>query len=86
MALSRPDITDSLRRRKALAIEEEVANSAQNNVLLTNCPSCIQGLGRSAGPTVTPRHIIVDLAMKTGGEKWQEKLNEMLTNVEVVRF
>ncbi|MBU2511169.1 DUF3683 domain-containing protein [bacterium] len=86
MALSRPDITDSLRQRKAIAIEEAMSKTDVTTTLLTNCPSCLQGLGRNSRLKVQPRHIAVDLAMKAGGENWSDQFQKMLNNVEVVRF
>ena len=86
MALSRPDIADALRKRKAEAIEQSLSNVNGESTILTNCPSCLQGLGRNANSKAQPRHIIVDLAMKKGGKKWHKQLKEMLINVEAVRF
>jgi Fe-S oxidoreductase len=86
MALSRPDITDALRKRKADAVQQSAAEINGSTTILTNCPSCLQGLGRNADLKVTPRHIIVDLAIKKGGQHWSRSLKEMISNVEVVRF
>lgn len=86
MELSRPDITSSLLSRKSAALEEAMSQTKASTTILTNCPSCIQGLGRNSHLKVNPRHIIVDLAIKKGGSEWKQQLKQMLNQVEVVRF
>ncbi len=86
MALSRPDIADALRKRKAEAVENKLSNINGHSMILTNCPSCLQGLGRNDNSKARPRHIVVDLAIRKGGEKWKKQLKEMVSNVEAVRF
>lgn len=86
LALSRPDIADALLRRKAAAMEKAMEKIVPSAPLLTNCPSCLQGLGRISGLQVQPRHIIVDLALKTGGSDWMVRLRKLITRTEVVRF
>ena len=54
--------------------------------LLTNCPSCIQGLGRNKDLDIIPRHIAVELAIQTGGKDWETKLKAMIKKAEVVTF
>jgi hypothetical protein len=42
-------------------------------VILTNCPSCVQGLGRNRDLGAKPKHIAVALAEKHSGPDWMEK-------------
>ena len=46
LALSRPDIAHKMLARKASALAL-VADPAAPAQLVTNCPSCLQGLGRN---------------------------------------
>jgi hypothetical protein len=55
-------------------------------VVLTNCPACIQGLGRNRDTGIIPRHIAVELAIKTGGENWMDELALMLKTAEAITF
>ena len=49
LALSRPDITDAMLHRKTEALKEALRTRPAGAMILTNCPSCLQGLGRNAG-------------------------------------
>jgi FAD/FMN-containing dehydrogenase/Fe-S oxidoreductase len=86
LSLSRPDITNAMRLRKADALQDAVRGRQKETILLTNCPACLQGLGRNAEVGMTPRHIAVELAIKAGGEKWEEELEKMLGESETVTF
>ena len=88
LALSRPDISHAMLARKGEAIKQACGKGSGKKTgkrtILTNCPSCIQGLGRQKG--VTPVHIAVALADMTGGKNWQARFKEMVGNSEVVTF
>ena len=86
MALSRPDITNALRERKGEAITEMSQQLPETSKILTNCPSCIQGLGRNRTKQMQPKHIAVDLAEKTGGKDWQKELRDLLRTGESITF
>jgi Fe-S oxidoreductase len=86
MAMSRPDIANALRERKADAISNTWEQAPDARKILTNCPSCIQGLGRNRSNLMQPWHIAVDLAEKTGGKKWPWELKGLLQNSESVTF
>ena len=86
MALSRPDISCALLARKAVALQGAIGKGPAGAVLITNCPSCLTGLGRNAGLGASPRHMAVELAERTGGKGWKEELGEMLKNAETVNF
>jgi Fe-S oxidoreductase len=72
LALSRPDITDSMLQRKRVALKESMPASHRATIL-TNCPSCVQGLGRNRDMGVEARHIAVALAEKHSGPEWMER-------------
>lgn len=55
--------------------------------IVTNCPSCISGLGRNRDLGVKPQHLAVMLARSLGGENWQADFAELVGNrVEKVTF
>jgi D-lactate dehydrogenase (cytochrome) len=84
LALSRPDITDSMLHRK----REEFAQVLQGGkgTVLTNCPSCLLGLGRNRELGVTPVHIAVALAEKHSGAEWKKKFMEQAGRASTVSF
>jgi FAD/FMN-containing dehydrogenase/Fe-S oxidoreductase len=87
LALSRPDITDAMLHRKAAAIQEALAaRPGAPAVLLTNCPSCLQGLGRNAGLGVEPRHVAVELARALSGERWLDAFRARAAGAQLVHF
>jgi D-lactate dehydrogenase (cytochrome) len=83
LALSRPDISDALRHRKSSALRE--AGTDSSKVLLTNCPSCIQGLRRNAGADET-RHIMVELARRLSGDGWLDKVQAQVASAQAIHF
>ncbi len=86
LALSRPDISHNMlvRKQEALALPDRFNGRAPIKIL-TNCPSCIQGLGRLN--RVKPVHLAEELAMAMGGSQWKEKpLHEWTASVEKVTF
>ena len=85
LALSRPDITDSMLQRKRGAILE-VKEETGETVMLTNCPSCVQGLGRNRDLGVEPRHIAVAVAEKMSGQAWKNHFKEQALKATAVRF
>ena len=86
LALSRPDITDAMLHRKRAALREAVADRPGGAVILTNCPSCLQGLGRNTATGAAPRHLAVELAQALSGEGWPEVLRARAARAQTVRF
>ena len=74
LALSRPDITSAMLHRKRAALAEARAGRPDQTVLLTNCPSCLTGLGRNRDLGIEPRHIAVELARALSGPGWLDHL------------
>lgn len=85
MALSRPDITGAMLHRKRAATRAAMEQT-NATVMVTNCPSCLSGLGRQKDQGLTPRHITVELARRISGEKWRDELPAMLAKTETVTF
>ena len=85
MALSRPDISYSMFLRKQDTIERvrQGLDLAKPRIL-TNCPSCVQGLGRQ-NQTVAV-HMAVELAQLTGGTDWMKQFRQLIRNMEIVTF
>ena len=88
LALSRPDITDSMlhRKREAIMGVMEVVPGKKRAVILTNCPSCVQGLGRNPDLGIEPRHIVVALAEKLSGDGWKEVMRQQVSKALAVSF
>jgi FAD/FMN-containing dehydrogenase/heterodisulfide reductase subunit C len=69
LSLSRPDISAAMLHRKRDSLAEAMPEKGRATIL-TNCPSCIQGLGRNKGMGVDPQHLAVALAEKLSGKSW----------------
>ena len=86
LSLSRPDITDAMLHRKTAALREALAERP-GAVLLTNCPSCMQGLGRNAPALgAEPRHVAVELARAISGDGWRDAFRARAARAEAVHF
>jgi FAD/FMN-containing dehydrogenase/Fe-S oxidoreductase len=85
LSLSRPDITHKMLTRKKMALAP-LADTNCPAPLVTNCPSCLQGLGRQDHPGATPVHLAVLLARALGGDDWSKALATHLQRAEVVTF
>jgi Fe-S oxidoreductase len=85
LALSRPDITDAMLHRKREALAEAMHGQARATIL-TNCPSCVQGLGRNRPLGVTPQHIVVALAERLSGAGWQERFRAQAAGARAIQF
>ncbi len=85
LALSRPDITDSMLHRKREAFVE-VIGEAGKAIVLTNCPACVQGLGRSRDVGVEPLHIAVALAEKLSGAEWKKHFLAQAARATAIAF
>jgi FAD/FMN-containing dehydrogenase/Fe-S oxidoreductase len=85
LALSRPDITDAMLHRKREAFEE-VIGAGKKATVLTNCPACVQGLGRSRDVGVEPLHIAVALAEKLSGAEWKKQFFGQASRATAIEF
>jgi FAD/FMN-containing dehydrogenase/Fe-S oxidoreductase len=86
LALSRPDITDAMLHRKREALGELLEARGPGQVILTNCPSCLQGLGRNRPLGVEARHLAVALAERMSGEGWLDAFRAEARKGQVVQF
>ncbi|WP_320042883.1 DUF3683 domain-containing protein [uncultured Desulfobacter sp.] len=85
MSLSRPDISYNMFLRKQETVKQ--VSQGLDKVkpkILTNCPSCVQGLGRQS--QVTAVHMAVALARLTGGADWMKQFRALIKNMEIVTF
>ena len=77
-AVSRPDVANQVRFRKAEELHKGVtaltgsATASNGNVkMLTSCPACVQGLSRYEDETgVETDYIVVEVAKQVLGEGW----------------
>jgi D-lactate dehydrogenase (cytochrome) len=85
LSLSRPDIADSMLHRKREALTEAMNGSA-NAVTLTNCPSCVQGLGRNRHIGIAALHILEALAEKHSGSEWKKRFLAQAARASAISF
>jgi len=85
LSLSRPDITDAMLHRKREALQEAARSCSGQPRILTNCPSCIQGLGRNR-EQAQPQHIAMALAQRLSGPEWQLRFAERARKAEAFTF
>ena len=76
LSISRPDISHAMFLRKQKSVEETESEPGKKRKILTNCPSCIQGLGRQ--PKLAPIHLAEELALLTAGEDWAQAFKELV--------
>jgi FAD/FMN-containing dehydrogenase/Fe-S oxidoreductase len=86
LALSRPDISTQLQDRKEESLREALKEAPERKTLLTNCPACLQGLGRQERLGVKVTHLAVALAEAAGGVAWKKDLVRMASKAELVTF
>ncbi len=85
LAISRPDISHPLFLRKQKALNGiKGPGSGKKIKILTNCPSCIQGLGRQSH--LAPVHLAEHLACLTGGKNWVQAFQELVGTCEALTF
>jgi Fe-S oxidoreductase len=85
LALSRPDITDAMLHRKRSALAEATGGQGRATIL-TNCPSCVQGLGRNQPQGITPQHLTVALAERLSGAGWLERFRAQAARARAIQF
>lgn len=86
LALSRPDISAAMLKRKRDIFKESGEQADKPVQVLTNCPSCLSGLGRNRAMGCEPVHLAVLLARRLGGSEWQTELRQLVRNAEAVAF
>jgi len=86
LALSRPDITDAMRSKKSCSLEESITIGDKQYIMLTNCPSCIQGLNKQSFKELYIDHLVSYVAKITGGKNWKTEFKKLVKNYERVNF
>ena len=71
------------RKEEALAA---CAACGPDDTVITNCPSCLTGLGRQGAHGPQPKHLTVYLAERIGGANWRQEAGTLLQDAEVVAF
>jgi hypothetical protein len=71
------------RKRGAL---EEAMRGRRGVTVLTNCPACVQGLGRNRPLGVEPEHLAVALAERMSGEGWLATFRAQAARAHAVHF
>ena len=82
LALSRPDIAAAMLDRKKRELKKYLPKTNAHQ-LLTNCPACINGLGRQQ--LTPPQHLTVALA-EAHNVNWREIAAGHLKHAELIRF
>jgi Fe-S oxidoreductase len=85
LALSRPDIAEAMLDRKRDALRSAL-DARRTVTVLTNCPSCLQGLGRCASVGVRPKHLAVHLAERLDGPRWRERFRMLAARAQAIHF
>ncbi len=84
---SRPDIANRLRAGKSEELLKLISNRPGDSAqILTNCPSCLQGLSRQSQPSLKVEHLAVALAVAAGGPNWRAQFKDWATKTERVSF
>lgn len=84
-AIARPDISTQVRYRKLEELQEGV-NQCKPAKVLTSCPACLQGLSRYRDDIgIESDYIVVELARKQLGEKWDKEFLEKVNNGGIER-
>lgn len=86
LAISRPDISYAMLKRKRESIANSIENSEKTTIIATNCPSCLSGLGRNGDLNIIPQHMTVVLAEAIGGPHWQKDFAALTAEAERVTF
>ena len=84
-AIARPDISTQVRYRKLEELQDGV-NQCKPAKVLTSCPACLQGLSRYRDDIgIESDYIVVELARKQLGEKWDKEFLEKVNNGGIER-
>ena len=85
LALSRPDIASAMLARKRESLQKAMRDRNTARVV-SNCPSCLSGLGRNRDLGFWPQHMAVVLAETMGGSTWKDDFAGLVANAEKVTF
>jgi FAD/FMN-containing dehydrogenase/Fe-S oxidoreductase len=90
LALSRPDIAESMRHRKREALVSARGEGAgepdgPRATVLTNCPSCLTGLKRNEDLCIEVRHVAVEAAWRLSPD-WRDAFAARAKSAARIRF
>ena len=83
LALSRPDIAAAMLARKRSALAPLATGHPQQH-LLTNCPACLNGLGRQR--LTPPQHLAVAMADACSEGTWRKETTHRLAQAELIQI
>jgi Fe-S oxidoreductase len=83
LALTRPDISAAMLDRKRSELLNALARHPKHH-LLTNCPACLNGLGRQQ--LTAPTHIAVALAEAAASGNWRHIAAQKVSQAELINF
>ena len=83
LALSRPDIAAAMLARKRSALAPLATGHPQQH-LLTNCPACLNGLGRQR--LTPPQHLAVAMADACSEGTWRKETTHRLGQAELIQI
>ncbi len=86
LALSRPDIATAMHARKRDAFRSAFHGANGKKVVLTNCPSCLSGLGRGASLDFNALHLAEELAICVDGKDWLDASRGRRQRAVVIGF
>ena len=86
LALSRPDVAAAMRARKRDALATAFGGATDEKIVLTNCPSCLSGLGRSESMGFKARHLAEALAICMDGGDWLDGSRGWRKRAAVISF
>jgi FAD/FMN-containing dehydrogenase/Fe-S oxidoreductase len=84
LSLSRPDISAAMFERKRVPLSRLTSATTAPARLITNCPACLNGLGRQR--LAACDHMAVAMANAVEVDNWRAAVKMHLTNAELVRF
>jgi FAD/FMN-containing dehydrogenase/Fe-S oxidoreductase len=84
LALSRPDIAAAMFERKKGALTHLASAIADPVQIITNCPACLNGLGRQRIGSC--KHLAVAMANAIAKGQWRKSVTKQLLDAQVIRF
>jgi FAD/FMN-containing dehydrogenase/Fe-S oxidoreductase len=84
LALSRPDIAAAMFERKRVSLKRHVSAITDPSKIITNCPACLNGLGRQRIGSC--RHLAVTMADAVAKDHWKKSVMQRLAHAQIIRF
>lgn len=84
LSLSKPHISNAMLDRKQKAYNRFLDQGQER--IITNCPSCLQGLGRLKGKPADVKHLTQVLAHASEGKNWMASFKKFSQTAKVVTY